>query len=321
MQFQEGAAVKLCKAKDAMSKLGCLQNLRKQYITLHDVGSCVGESRVVSGVKVIHFMSEDYKQEATAGKMFSLHFQLFDQWNQKLEFSSIEEERTLSASINDNNPQGAVLWGIRSNVTHRGVLELNRLMISQPGKVSFKLAGSRGADSIAVFSLNVKEDPTTRNTAFCVSFFRSLSCPGDMHEEDWVSYFPRTKGYIESSRFYEVFSCAETLNKWHVGVFPNPSGLIWLDYRAGIESIWTGINLPRMEMSFEQRLEIGSTGAKLKDIRRAYYRKSLQWHPDRWAAMPIYTLVVQGAFELIHEAYEGLVTGLEKNKTSVAENQ
>lgn len=43
--------------------------------------------------------------------------------------------------------------------------------------------------------------------------------------------------------------------------------------------------------------------AAQKEIRRAYYRKSLQWHPDRWAGMGKYSLAVQGAFELINEAY------------------
>jgi hypothetical protein len=246
--------------------------------------------------------------------MFSLKFQLFDQWSQRLEFSTNEEEITLSASINENNPQNAVLWGIRSNSTRKGVFELNRIMISQPGKVSFKI--SHGKDSVAVFSLDVKEDPSTRNMATCVSFFKLLSCAADSSEQDWLSYFPRTKGYVDASMFYSIMACRDTLSKWHVGVHPTPSGFVWLDFRAGIEAIWTGTGLPRMEQTFEERLGILSSGAKLKDIRRAYYKKSLQWHPDRWAGMAIYTLVVQGAFELINEAYEGLTSGLLDKKTS-----
>jgi hypothetical protein len=46
--------------------------------------------------------------------------------------------------------------------------------------------------------------------------------------------------------------------------------------------------------------------AAQKEIRRAYYRKSLQWHPDRWAGLGMYALGVQGAFELINEAYNAL---------------
>jgi hypothetical protein len=44
-----------------------------------------------------------------------------------------------------------------------------------------------------------------------------------------------------------------------------------------------------------------------RDIRRAYYKKSLQWHPDRWAGMAIYSDPVIGAFQLVTEAYSQLI--------------
>ena len=48
-----------------------------------------------------------------------------------------------------------------------------------------------------------------------------------------------------------------------------------------------------------------------KDLRRAYYRKSLQWHPDRWASMPaLYLPAVQGVFELVSGAYQQLSQAL-----------
>ena len=60
--------------------------------------------------------------------------------------------------------------------------------------------------------------------------------------------------------------------------------------------------------------------AMQKEIRRAYYRKSLQWHPDRWAGMGMYALPVQAAFELINEAYNSLTNeekdSPEGNKTN-----
>jgi curved DNA-binding protein CbpA len=43
-----------------------------------------------------------------------------------------------------------------------------------------------------------------------------------------------------------------------------------------------------------------------KEMKRAYYRASLQWHPDRWAGMSIYLLPVTSIFELISEAYTQL---------------
>jgi hypothetical protein len=48
-----------------------------------------------------------------------------------------------------------------------------------------------------------------------------------------------------------------------------------------------------------------------KQIRRAYYRKSLMWHPDRWVGLGVYSLIVQSAFEAVTRAYERLQATLE----------
>lgn len=52
---------------------------------------------------------------------------------------AMEDEVYVHVAINENNAQGAVLWGTRSNATHRGVAHFNRLMVSQPGPVEFKV--------------------------------------------------------------------------------------------------------------------------------------------------------------------------------------
>jgi hypothetical protein len=95
------------------------------------------------------------------------------------------------------------------------------------------------------------------------------------------------------------------------------------------------VGMPKMEMSPMERLGLfsseegiksveGGRGGKperegrggrkreraaQKEIRRAYYRRSLQWHPDRWAGLGMYALAVQGAFELVNEAYNALTAG------------
>jgi hypothetical protein len=54
-----------------------------------------------------------------------------------------------------------------------------------------------------------------------------------------------------------------------------------------------------------------------KNLKRAYYKQSLIWHPDRWAAMPLYIIAVQGAFELINEAYNSLLLSTKKNENFI----
>jgi hypothetical protein len=55
-----------------------------------------------------------------------------------------------------------------------------------------------------------------------------------------------------------------------------------------------------MKVSAQAKKVAKSVG---KELRKAYYRKSLMWHPDRWSGMPIYSEAVKGAFQLITDAY------------------
>jgi hypothetical protein len=45
----------------------------------------------------------------------------------------------------------------------------------------------------------------------------------------------------------------------------------------------------------------------------------MQWHPDRWAALPLYSTAVQGVFQLISEAYEALSASLLSPATGSAD--
>ena len=110
-------------------------------------------------------------------------------------------------------------------------------------------------------------------------------------------------------------------------------GSLHVEYRRGLDAIWTGIGLPRYEMSPEQKLGLvlpselveqyhawetkgGSVQpsalnkALTRLIKRAYYRASLQWHPDRWSSAELeqYKPIVQGIFQQITEAYDACQT-------------
>ena len=43
-----------------------------------------------------------------------------------------------------------------------------------------------------------------------------------------------------------------------------------------------------------------------KILRRAYYAKSLRWHPDRWVGLSYYAEQVRHTFESVTDAYDGL---------------
>eukprot|EP01036_Dinobryon_divergens_P029658 gene29658-38784_t len=335
----------ICRLPDPSSVLSCLQTARVRMVSLEDIHSCIAQKSTVSSVKVMRIRSEDNDIHITAGKRFSIDFEVFDQWGVRFIDQSNHPEYYFSATVNSNNPQAAVLWGVRSNYSHMGVLHFDSLAISQPGRIEFKIlvssssfsrGGSEGGTAgqreqqrraIEVFFVQVAEDESIVSLSSCMYVFRQSTCPSDSIEENWVADFPRIRSYSPSSAYMSNIFCSILLQHWHVDSWVNAGGDMWVEFRLGIDSIWTGLGLPRMEMDPWQRLEISHvrnnkevmTKKKelLKIIRRAYYRKSLQWHPDRWAGLPEYSVAVQGAFELITEAYETLSTQFKVTKSKV----
>jgi hypothetical protein len=177
-------------------------------------------------------------------------------------FADPQQTHLFSASLNANNPQGAILWGIRSNytsATQEGLLQLNSLVISQPGPVDFKISVSirnTGAGSITsssaakpqlveMFHLNVAEDPIVSQAAPCIYVLQHTQCPVDANTPaEWESEFPRTRSFTpaDSLHYLRNIHCAgHGLDDWHVGAYLSADGGLWVEYRLGIDSLWTGV--------------------------------------------------------------------------------
>jgi hypothetical protein len=164
-----------------------------------------------------------------------------------------------------------VLWGIRSNYSSTsgdGLLQLNSLVISQAGEVDFKIsvssrsgavptATSSGAGSgtssrsssqpqlVEVFRIVVAEDPVVASAAPCIYVLQQTQCPaGANTPAEWESEFPRTRSYTpaDGAHFLRNVHCAGVgLDEWHVGAFLSADGSLWVEYRMGIDSLWTGV--------------------------------------------------------------------------------
>lgn len=284
-----------------------------------------------------------------SGKRFTMDVQLYDQWNQPL--VRFDNDIYARASINNDNEQGAVLWGTRSNMTSNGVLYLNTLSISQPGAVYVKITTKTDKDEtivLTIFKLIVKVNPDLQDTLHCTFIFKQALCPSAVSPvtaNDWENEFPQESAYFLSQHFMMSSACYKLITEvWgvtlHISAIDGSSIAL---YRTGVDSIWTGgRGYPHEEMTHESILELNMslwndeisalkakkaklirdaervpnglaklTNIKLnkellpklqKILKKAYYRKSLQWHPDRWSQYPLYTDAVTRAFELINEA-------------------
>jgi hypothetical protein len=334
-----GVVARFCAGVAPLSRVSCLHAARRKSLVLShaDVDTCLGQFPRLAAAKLLKFHAEHNEIRATAGQWFSLTFQSLDQWNNLVD----DTDLAVSISINDDNDQGAVLWGMRTNRTHGGVFSFSHLVISQPGLVEVRIStstlladGSYLRDRIATFQLSVAADPELPFTQACLLIFReSMSpAPAPRGKEDWEALHPLHRGWLSSQWWPQVFACEATLAKWHVQLRVSAWGDFSAEYRAGIDAIWTGRGLPTHGMTYEQVLGVSSSLAgrgdekkketahtdepatpekarssgRRRQVRRAYYKRSLEWHPDRWAGMPIYLSAVQGVFQLISEAYETL---------------
>jgi hypothetical protein len=425
--------------------LKCLLTRQKHRVfSSEDIAVCQNPAHYTLQtirIKSVHSEGSHIKNN----QYFGIDFELYDQYNtlylpEDLMLGNPEGSKQsfilpqFEISININNPQNAVLWGMRRNTSSQGILSFHSLMISQPGNVTVQITrNTDGASTSATAVKNKKKDVlysfvlvVTVNEEYrlmsqCVSLFhRSISpystiftpnqtqttpalstspeadttkeeiqsspqlrraatttkdkaksakpaAPSSsarktttetvseaeaaeymradtIYESDMQSLYPLIRSYHPEQYYLLNAYCAANADlfasQYHMMLSLLPSGQLFLEYRIGIDSIWTGVGLPRLEMTPVERLQLinlpssqslldGMTGSDvklnvrqrrkeikqrqsqqkeiLKTIKRAYYKMSLLWHPDRWAAYPAYLPIVQNIFPLISEAYEELV--------------
>lgn len=362
--FAQNMTQKLCTRPDYASILVCLSHIKhKRLWDTNDILKCAEEKRQLTSIKVKRIYSwDDDRIEIMAGKRFALWFDVFDQWQQKYEENdrNTDTRTVLKISINENNAAGAILWGYRTNVTVAGTLYFHSLIISQPGTFEVRISIPSSSSShkrekertLALFKLHVAEDPVAKETAPCIYVLKDGICPHDAHGPDHDAVFPQTRSYSpplpvspssHGSYLHHLYCEGDKLARWGVKSYMAADGSLHVEYRSGLDAIWTGIGLPRYEMSPEQKLGLvlpselveqyhtweakgGSVQpsalnkALTRLIKRAYYRASLQWHPDRWSSVELeqYKPIVQGIFQQITEAYDACQTRWLRSNASKA---
>lgn len=111
-----------------------------------------------------------------------------------------------------------------------------------------------------------------------------------------------------------VMTCQQVLeeNGIYVAYVPSRnkgtlSALLW--YHPGIEALETGAGLPTRDQPAWERLGV-DRHASARELRRAYYRQSLLWHPDRWVRYAIHSARAQEVFQIVSEGHAWMVADL-----------
>ena len=244
MLLDDSMMIDVCNRYNALDILVCLEHQNKRVIQSQDLDMCTNIETTPTSVKVVKILSSNNDVHVTAGQRFSMHFQLYDQWG--LPLHRQDDDVYIHTSINDNNEQGAVLWGTRSNYTLKGLLQLNYLTVSQPGMIKFKVSykpstcsstddSSCSHKTLEILNIVVKPDPNTKTFSKCLDIFRAAECnAGPFAEDDYNSDFPKIKGYISPKYLFSLsFGCMDTLTAWYVDFNTDPSGSTRIEFRSG----------------------------------------------------------------------------------------
>jgi len=293
----------LCGASNYASVWACLALNPAKFPSREEVTHCLDQVvSVPSSVRVLRMYSvDDGDPELTAGKSFAIRLQLVDQYGVDITHSSRlsaptpahggpsppapAESYRVALTLNENNMQGAVLWGISSNVTssisagydNGGVVEVNSMIVSQPGAVQFTLSTYVSAENFARmrlndhgrgpttasltneneerqkvilgrFQVNVKEDPAQKDSSFCMFVFKDAQCSATRSADEQESDFPNSRHWLSAPYYLHVLVCDAMFQSWFVRThLPHSvseaqgsgSG-IWVEHRVGIAAIWTG---------------------------------------------------------------------------------
>ena len=244
------ALTRLCQEPHSLEKMGCLKYIRnhrpskgssKAAITLEEVETCLSTPSQIDHVKMTRFFSTgDDPRKVLTGKSFSLEMQLYDQWGVKMLGKPGSGIRVM-ASINDNNQQGAVMWGLRSNSSVNGIVLLSSLVISQPGDVELKITTGVSKDiliskhskkknendndkkTLSLSKLTVYENPRMQNSNICLFVFLEAMCPAvysSAEVENWENTFPNEVGVIPSRLLMLSLGCNDIFASWAVQMYP-----------------------------------------------------------------------------------------------------
>lgn len=259
---------------------------------------------------------------------FSAVIGVLDQFDRIMSWPTYSEVRVV-ASIELRDSNGAILEGPKSNVSNEGFVHFDSLRLSEPGNYTVRFAFSQDRNNERVASAFVRiserdqgfKSPAGKCGAVLVSM---LSCCGSVWSEkrtteDTIAATAVVESFLPASALSidgPLSGCETRLEQagfqlfygsWSATLVRYRQGLAWIEmeFHPRLFENRLRVLVPTEKMPHLERLGLDEN-ATSKQIRRAYYRLSLQWHPDRWVVYPAYRKEVQRVFELVSDAYRQL---------------
>lgn len=248
--------------------------------------------------------------------------QVLDQWGGEIPSDSSTVVRA-SIALQGSNGVTVNAHG-RSNATINGLAHFSHISFSGSGSLTLQFSIDTGAGEVSVplaaAHVIVAETEHGAIIRRCGRLFSSLACPLEAR----AARVSETREHEQSvpteavsalsggaAAAWSMFTCQHILEANGVRVAYLSSVTTgpltaWLWYHPGIETLETGAGLPTRDQPAWDRLGVDRDAGE-REVRRAYYRQSLLWHPDRWVRHSMHTARAQEVFEVISEAYAWMV--------------
>lgn len=244
-----------------------------------------------------------------------------DQWGEVI---SSDSSTVVRASVALRGSDGASVNAVgRFNTSSEGLVHFSQLSFSGAGSLTLQFSidgGDGGNTPLAAALVIVAETEHGVVARRCGRIFRQLACPPDAkgeradegaekhHEPIRTEAVSIVSGGTTAA--WQVLTCQRVLeeNGVHVAYLSRSTSPLnaWLWYHPGIEVLETGVGLPSRSQPAWEVLGV-ERGAHAREVRRAYYRQSLLWHPDRWVRHAMHSARAQEVFEIVSEAYAWMV--------------
>lgn len=322
-RFGSDVAVATCQGARSDAPAACLNGVGKggyRGATELDVLACRSAVPVASGLKLEHLAANagiggppSGQSQVFTGMPVEATLSVLDQWGRKMTAAEDLTPTFVIASVgsskgNENDveldPDGG-----RYNVSVGGIVNFESLTFTAPGNVTlFFTIGSthERAPSVAakVIVLESEEDYFSRT---CIrSVFDHLVCPEQISvwsSSEQEGATAKGEALLLWPDAFPALICQEHLERRGILYLTQSTSRdvrVW--YYPGIEVLETKIGLPHKEMTPREVLGVDAE-ASLRQIRKAYYRLSLLWHPDRWERYPTHRRRAQDVFTIVADAY------------------
>lgn len=336
----EDGRLVLCMQASSNAPARCVNSLSAARApSATDIADCRVAVPHPSGLHIMHLGHE--ADILFPDQPMHASLEVLDQWGGRV----ISDSSTVvRASIAIRGSNGAVANSNgRFNTSSDGVVHFSNLSFSGSGNLTlqFFIYGNNSSDGVANIDVPlaaarivVAETEHGAIIRRCRGIFSQLACPWPLDGVQATSANGTNEGmgidapdqhqqapYVATEAVstvsggvvaaWYVLTCEQILeeNGMYVAYVSSRSAgplsaLLW--YHPGIEALETGAGLPSRDQPAWEVLGIGQN-ASAREVRRAYYRQSLLWHPDRWVRYAIHSARAQDVFQIVSDAYACMI--------------